>query len=531
MMSLTQDRLFQSPEQERALLAPVAQALTPEMLHQAFKETWAPEARQILVTGNAAIDGANGPEERIRSVYLASRETAVQKPDEKNVRQFPYLPDPETPGRVSREITDEDIGVARIDFENQVRLNMKKTDFKVNQVVAEISFGRGESAEPENQPALCELGEETLNESGFGGMKKEDLRLALAGKKVSVVFSVAEDRFRLTGSCATDEVRLMFQLFYAFFHDWTCREDAYLVSLDRFRQQYNELTHTIDGAMTLEGDRFLAGGDSRFGLPPDFSAFENIRPDDIRSWIENALRQSLPEISVAGDFDPAEVADAAALYFGTLRLPVSGSPEDDSRRRPSVPAGESKVLTVPTEIPKAYVEVAWPTADFWDIQRTRRFMVLSHIFSDRMRRIIREEAGLSYSQYAYHDPSLAYPDYGVFHAAAEIKPEEAEAVIARIRAIAADIMEHGVTDEELDRAREPILTGIKELVKTNDYWLRSVLSGCRDHPERLEWSRNFMNDYQAVTTAEMTRLVRQYLDASRCVSIIVKPEGAAQINP
>ncbi|MEW6079281.1 MAG: insulinase family protein [Thermodesulfobacteriota bacterium] len=530
VMSLAQERVFQSPEQERDLLAPVAQALTPEMLHEALVKTWEPDARQILVTGNAVIGGDAGPEENIRSVYEASLKTSVQKPEEKAVQAFPYLPDPQTKGRVSREVTDADIGVTRVDFENQVRLNMKKTDFKVNQVVAEIRFGRGESAEPENLPALCELGEGTVNESGFGGMKKEEMRLALAGKKAGIAFSVEEDRFLVTGSCASDEVRLLFQLFYAFFNDWTCREEAYLLTLDRFRQEHDELRQTIAGAMPLEGDRFLAGGDSRFGLPPDFTAFEKVSLNDIRSWMAEALKQSLPEISVAGDFDPSQVEEAAALYFGGRTQPVHANPGPDSRKNPAVPAGEAKTLTVPTKIPQAYVEVAWPTDDFWDIGRTRRFMVLSHVFSDRMRRIIREEDGQSYSQYAYHDPSQAYPGYGVFHAAAEIKPGAEEAVIDRIRAIAADLADHGVTPEELERAREPILTGIRELVKTNDYWLRSVLSGCRSHPERLDWSRNFINDYQSVTTDEMTGLVRRYLADSRCVRIIVRPEEA-QINP
>jgi len=526
MMHLAADRVFQSPEQNRALLAPVAEALTPEALHQAFQETWAPASRLVLVTGNAVIGGQKGPEETIRSVWEKSRETAVEPTEEKDIRPFPYLPEPETNGRVVRKVEDADIGVIRLDFENQVRLNMKPTDFKANQVVAEIRFGRGESAEPADRPALCELGEAVLNESGFGAMKKEELRLALAGKKASAVFSVAEDRFSVSGGCASDEVRLLFQLFYTFYHDWTCREDAYRLCLERFRQEYDALGHTIAGAMTLAGDRFLAGGDSRFGWPADFQAFESIEPEDIRRWIDDALKQSPPEISVVGDFDPREAAAAAAAYFGTIPPAVDRSGDPSPRPYPAVPAGESVLLRVPTEIPQAYVEVAWPTDDFWDVRRTRRLLLLSRVFSDRMRRMIREEAGQSYSQYAYHEASLAYPGYGLFHAAAEVDPKEAATVIAAIKTMAADMVKDGVTEEEVARAREPILTGIGEMVKTNDYWLRSVLSGCREHPERLEWSRHLADDYRSMTADSLTRLARQYLDNNRSVTITIRPEEA-----
>ena len=530
MADMVLERVFQSPEQDRALLAPVARSLTPDVLHRAFKATWAPESRLILVTGNARMADNGDAEEAIRSVWKQSQDKTVLKPEEKTIQQFPYLPDPPKKGRVARETTDKDIGVTRIDFENTVRLNLKKTDFKTNQVVAELRFGNGESTEPATEPALCELGEETLNESGFGGMKKEALRLALAGKKAGLSFAVDQDRFRLTGSCASDEIPLLFQLFYAFYHDWTCREDAYRLSLELFRQGYEEKKHTIDGAMVLEGERFLAGGDSRFGWPSDFNAFEKVTPELIRNWIKDALGQSWPEISVVGDFDSREVIDAAALYFGTLDIPVDPNRKNASRPEPFVPVGDLKVLSVPTEIDKAYVDVAWPTADFWDIGRTRRLMLLSRVFSDRMRLVIREEAGRTYSQYAYNEASMAYPGYGLFHAAAEIKPQDADTVISAIKAIAADIMKNGVTEEELARAREPILTGIGELVKTNDYWLRSVLSGCRAHPERLEWSRNLLSDYQAMTAGELTQLARQYLDVSRCAVVIVKPDSATGNN-
>ncbi len=531
MMNLALDQVFQSPQQERALLAPVARSLTPELLLKVFEKTWAPEARLVLVTGNVRIEGPGQPEDTIRSVWQKSRKAIVRKPDEKETRQFPYLPDPQKKGRVVREIEDPDIGVTRIDFENDVRLNFKKTDFKANQVVAELRFGYGESTEPADQPALCELGAQTLNESGFGQMKKEDLRLALAGKKAGVSFSVDQDRFLLTGSCASDEVRLLFQLFYTFYNDWTCREDAYRLSLERFRQDYEEKTHTISGAMLLEGDRFLAGGDSRFGWPADYGAFEKVSLDEIRDWIKTALRQSKPEISIVGDFDPRQVKDAAALYFGGMDMAVNQGRSETSRPAPFVPAGETKELTVPTEIAKAYVEVAWPTDDFWDIRRTRRLMMLSRIFSDRMRVIIREDAGQSYSQYAYHDASLAYPGYGVFHAAAQIKPGEDRSVIAAIRSIAEDVRQNGLTKDEMARAREPVLTGIQELVKTNNYWLGSVLSGCRAHPERLDWCRNFLSDYQAITTDEMIQLAQKYLDVSQSATIIVKPRAANGNNP
>ncbi len=524
---LARDRVFQSPAQDRQLLAPVVEAVTPEQLHQALRTSWPEENRLILVTGKVAITEKTGrPEERILSVYKRSQEEAVSPPEEAEALQFPYLPAP-PPGEIVNRDYLKEIGVGRVTFASQVRLNYKKTDFKANQVIARVVFGAGESAEPSDQPALCELGTAVVNQSGFGKMKKEDVNRALAGKKAGIRFSVSPENFILKGQCASDELELLFQLFYTFFMDFGCRQEAYQQSLERFEQHYEELQHTISGAMTLEGYRFLAGGDTRIGMPAGYDRFSAVSLADIRDWVYQAVSQSVPEISVVGDFDEKSLIQAAAAYFGQKLFPPVPAPPSPERAGPDFPEGESCRLVVPTEIKKGLVDVCWPTDDFWDIHQTRRFSVLSDVITERMRQGIREEAGHSYSQYAYNDPSRAYPEYGVFHAVARIAPEAAEEVTSRIRAIIADIAENGVTAAELRRAKDPILTHIRQRVETNGYWLNSVLSGSTAHPEMLDWCRTFLSDYQAITVEEMNRLARRYFHNAESARVVIVPAEAA----
>ncbi|MFO8048820.1 MAG: insulinase family protein [Desulfosudaceae bacterium] len=536
MHHLFNDRVFLSPEQRQRLLAPVVNDATADKLHQALLETWRPSARLVMVTGNAGLEPEDGsPEDLIRSVFETSRAQVVTPPPEKDIPRFPYLPEPSQSGLIVSRATEDDIGVIRIDFANEVRLNLKKTDFKANQVRVKLGFGPGESGEPADNPALCELGASVINESGFGHMKKERLRQALAGKKASLSLSVAENRFYLDGQGASDEVALLFQLLQAFYDDFGCRQEARERVLAKYARKYDEFNHTIAGAMILSGARFFAGGDSRFGLPPELAAFEKISRDDIRGWMNRSLSQGPPEISVVGDFDPEEVINAAATYFGGRTRwhesqPLSSGYSDD-RDPPSFPGGESLELEVPTRIDKALVNVAWPTDDYWDIRRNRRLNVLADIFNDRMRQSIREEAGQSYSQYAYNKASQAYDGYGSFHAVAQVAPDETEAVVAGIKAIAEDIITEGVTREELDRARDPILTSIKDMVETNGYWLSSVLSDSCRHPEKYDWSRNLMTDYVSITTEEINRLARQYLDNPDSAVLTIRPGGDDVAEP
>ena len=46
-----------------------------------------------------------------------------------------------------------------------------------------------------------------------------------------------------------------------------------------------------------------------------------------------------------------------------------------------------------TRLPKGLTVVAYPTADLWDIKRTRRLAVLAEVISERLRVGIREKLG------------------------------------------------------------------------------------------------------------------------------------------
>ncbi|GAJ19997.1 unnamed protein product, partial [marine sediment metagenome] len=75
-----------------------------------------------------------------------------------------------------------------------------------------------------------------------GTLEKDEIERAMAGKNTDVFFGVAEDHFYFKGETVTREVPLLFQLLYAHLVDPGFREDAYMLSLERFRQKYLELS-------------------------------------------------------------------------------------------------------------------------------------------------------------------------------------------------------------------------------------------------------------------------------------------------
>ena len=521
--SLNADRVFMSPEQKKELLASIVNSVTLKNVHDAFKEIWPSDDRLVLVTGNAKLTDINmDPETQILDTYFNSRSVTVSRPIKKSSVIFPYLPEPEKEGRIIRTNKIPDLGIVQVDFKNNVRLNLKKTDFKANQVIVNLAFGRGKSCEPLNMPGLALLTANVMNKSGLGVLKREEIERALSGKNTSVTFRVGEDRFLLKGETVTREVPLLFELLYAHFVDPGFRKEAYERSLKLYRQKYMALSSSIDGAMELSGVRFLAGGDNRFGLT-DFKNFNKLTIDDVRSWITQSMGNDDVEVSIVGDFDMESTIKLASKYFGSLSLkPIINQPKE--KRLPVFPVGQSKAISASTKIQKGLIVVAYPTEDLWDISRTRRLSVLSAIISDRLREQIREKLGAAYTTFAFNRPSRVYPGYGVLQAWAYVDPQEADGLIKNIKKISSDLVKDGLTRDELHRAIAPSLTSIKDMLRKNTYWLDTVLTGSEKYPQQIDWSRTINKDYASITQEEVSNLAEKYLDNHRTATIIVRPD-------
>ncbi|MBU4035406.1 MAG: insulinase family protein, partial [Proteobacteria bacterium] len=514
------NRVFQSPMQEEQFYIPVLNSISVKDLNESFKNTWKPDHRLVIVTGNAKIVGNDEPKDQIAKVYKKSSFEKILKNIESKPVFFPYLSRPKTKGKIKQRKNITDLGMLQIDFENKVRLNLKKTDFDANEIIANISFGLGSSQEPEGLEGISFLSQEVVNESGLGKLDKDELERALAGKSTAVSFAVEDGRFLLKGKTVSDEVDLLFQLFYARLMDPGFRKESYLLSIDRLNQKYKELSGSIDGAMPLSGERFLAGGDTRFGYPiPE--KLKKLSLDDVISFVGPNLKNEPIEISIVGDFNEDRIIELACLYFGSLPERTSGIKPKRSDHI-NFPSEETVNINVETEIKKAAVVVAYPTEDIWNIERTRRLNVLAEIFSEKIREEVRESMGASYSYSAYNFPSRIYPGYGILYSKADVNPKEIAAVENKIKNIASDIATNGVNKEDLKRSLDPILTRIKDILRNNHYWL-TVLTESQKYPQQIDWSRNLKKDYETITEDELSALAKKYLVNARAASIVVKP--------
>jgi len=523
LRTINQKGLFLSPIQKKDLLEPYIKSISLKDTHEALKETWSKNHRLILVTGNADIQTIE-PETTLLDIYQKSLADRVYKHEEFASKTFPYLELPSSKSGI-RTRTDnvKNLGITTLDFHNNIRINLKKTNYKQNEFLFKVCFGEGKKSEPLSSPGLALVSESVIRNSGFGNLDTDQLEETLAGKNVGIGFSVNDSYFSLSGSADPKEAELIFQLIYHSFKDPGYRPETLSLAKTRYKQQYESLIRKPEGIMQIKGNLFLAGNDTRFGLPyPD--TVNQYTLNDIRNWLAPSFQNSSIEVSIAGDFDLENMINLASKYLGAFekRKPFPNELTDSGKI--IFPKGEKLELTLETKIDTGVVHVAFLTDDFWDIMQTRRLAILSKVFSERLRVVIREELGETYSPYVYNDPSMRFDNYGIMHAVVNVKPERYKFVYNKIKEIIDSLSVDGISKKETMLALKPVLSHLKILRKTNNYWLNSVMANSSVHPQKFDWANNMTKSYKSITNDDLILLAKKYLSIDNSALVIIKSE-------
>ncbi|HEY5078255.1 MAG TPA: insulinase family protein, partial [Opitutaceae bacterium] len=517
--SLVNQEVFTSPADDLKLFSPALDRITTGECLSMLRKDWSSPGRYVYVTGNAKIAG--DADAAVAAAFDRSLAVSVKPSAEQEKVAWSYA-DFGAPGAVASRTHIDDLDITEVVFANGVRLNIKKTDFEANTIHVASRLGSGQLTEPAStEPGLSVFTSLTYTAGGLGRHSADDLKRVLAGRSAAVQFASTLDSFTLGGETDKEDLALEFQLLAATIEDPGYRPEAQRDARKRIEAAYIKFSHTEGGPMALEVNRILAGGDPRFGLPAkDLMMARDLEEE--KAWLAPTLASAALEVTVVGDADPETVIADAAKTIGTLPKRDPRPALDDLRKVSFPKEPFNKDYAIDSEIPKSLVAVYWPTSDGMDVHRARRLGMLAEILSDRLRVKIREQMGSTYSPQVASSASDFLPGYGYLTAIVIAEPAKGKQVQEAVLAVASDLNANGATQDELDRAKNPLVTQIKDTYRTNSYWL-TVVGRAQERPEVLDWARSRRADFESITKADIDALAKAYLSAANASRVIVHP--------
>jgi hypothetical protein len=94
-----------------------------------------------------------------------------------------------------------------------------------------------------------------------------------------------------------------------------------------------------------------------------------------------------------------------------------------------------------------------------------------------------------------------------------------------------DLVEVGITEDELTRATEPFYVRLEEGLRSNDYWLFTVLDGSQDQPYTLNWSRHRKAFYDSLTVQNINDIASALLQDNLAIAVEIIPMAVVQDDP
>jgi len=503
------------------LAGPAVDSLTPETCAEAFRSLWTSPNRRLAVIGHyetpltdKELSGAY--EESAYASFFTGKDT-------RTIDAFDYT-DFGPPGAVAARTHDDRADIHSLAFANGVRLNLKQTDYEKNHVYLRLRLGRGEAAEPPDQPGLAVIASGSYVAGGLGRYDNLELGRRLAADTLSFNFNVEEDGFYFTGYASPDKLEKLLQLVAAFITDPAFRAEGWQSTISRLQSYYPTVNREPVQFLRAVCPTIMAGGDTRYGLPLP-TMIQKRQPKEVEAWLRPVLASGSIELGLAGDLDVEKSIAAVARTLGALpaRKP---DPKPDLARKPSLPAKPIQQVwqLEGSEPGKAAVRVYWPGVDGDDYHTSRKLQVLAEILNDRLRVKIREELGATYGPLQEVWGSDIWPGFGYLYVEIETAPKMAERVASLTRRIAADIVAKGITADEFQRVLEPRLANLKQELRNNGYWNYHVLSRMQEVPSRVEWPLTRSSDYQSMKREEIEEVARRYLGGSRVYTFIAKPK-------
>ncbi len=518
LSSINDDYVFNHPSENKRVGLIGLETVTPESCHTALREAWTNTDRNLILTTKK-----DAPEikAQLAELYQQSQSVAVAAPEATTDAAFAYT-DFGPAGEVIERAEIEDLEFTQLTLSNNIRVNLKSTDFQKNSILMSLRTGHGTLSQPADSTGLNLIASAVINGGGLVAHSNDEQRRILAGRNVGYSFSVGEDAFVFSGSTTPEDLELQLQLLCAGITDPGYRDEA----LRQFRKQLpsikSQLQYTLAGP-GAEMQQWANGDDPRFAKidPKQLATYTN---DDVRNWLDDELATSYLELSIVGDFDLETAIPLILQTFGALPERAASKPDLEAARilnLPELPA--RKTYTYTSKIDKAVSLLSWQANPIReDVRESRRMNLVASILSDRLRKTLREELGSTYSPNAGFNASRVFNTANL-STSSVCTSEETEILQSRMLEIAQDFAANGASADELDRALQPILSELPVHWRQNGHWLGSVLSTSQEKPYKLEWARERDADYAAITLEEVNALAKATLTEA-VAKVTLRPE-------
>jgi zinc protease len=481
---------------------------------------WVPDRNRVVMISAPQKDGFAVPGEQQLAATIASAGRDVTAYVD-TVDAAPLLEAEPKPGAISRTTTMETFGITEWQLSNGVKVMLKPTDYRADEVVFYATSPGGTSLASDADYIPASSASLVVGAGGLGRFSAVDLRKKMTGKTASASASIGAYNEGLNGASSKKDLETLFQLIYMRFTQPRVDPTAFAVLQGGMRSQMQNqrLNPAAVYAETLQDA--LRQGHLRAHTPV---------PEELEKWnLDKSVAFYKDRFADASDFsfvftgsfDLETIKPLVERYLGSL--PTTGRKETWKDVGVRYPTGVVEKRVDKGVEPQSRASLVFTGEFEWSPQQRIVMRSLGDVLDARLREKLREDLGGTYGvsvSPAY--ANIPVQEYAVnisFSCAPERTDELIKATLAEIDIVKAD----GPTAQQVADVREKLLRDYETNSKSNTYWAQqlSLKYQSGEDPSSLFAQPEL---YRALTPDVIKAAAKRYLNPANLIKVTLFPE-------
>lgn len=491
----------------------------------ALAEKWnAPDNRVVLVNSPEKKGVEVPTEEQLQMVLNQVSTEAVEPYVDEVVTEKLIDPLPK-PLPVKEEKYIKEVDVTEWKLYNGVRVILKPTDFKNDQVLMRAFSPGGYSLAADSILIAAETAEDLVRESGLGQFSNIQLQKLLADKVAGVAPSIGELYETLNGQTTPKDVETLFQLVYLYFKAPRADSTSYLSLREKLEGIYQNRNANPEAAFRDTLTVTLNQHNPRY-KPWTVDTFKNM---DMRKSYD-FYRSRFADASdftfiFVGNFDMQRMRELAETYLASL--PSLNRQENWRDVTYEYPNGVIERTVYRGREPKSLNAISFTGSFEWSVENKYKADAMLDVLRIKLRERIRENLGGTYGVRIrgsfVHYPRERYKISLSFGSDPERVDELNTAIFAQIDSL----RKFGTTTDYLNKVKEMHRREYETNLKENGYWLKALRlrylygldpRGIIKGNEKIE----------ALTLEDIRTAAQKYLSPDNYVRVVLYPENQTE---
>ena len=435
------------------------------------------------------------------------------------------------PGKIIRQSQLPKIGLTTIEFANGIKILLKPTDFKNDEVLLSGYRDGGTSNYSELDSLNATFAGSLSGITGLGAFTPTDLRKILAGKIASSSVSLSETKDMASGQSNANDIETMLQLLYLQFTQ--VRQDAELFDTfaGKAKPLLSQAGNDPNQAFSDFYIRQLFQNHPRAGTLPSkvqIDAMSFIRTQQInRERFGNANGFTF---ILVGSFDVDKIKPLLATYLGSLPVNTNKTSAyvDNGMRALK---GSKRVEFAKGSEAKNLVYLSYNGEMKYDIDETFKLYFLKAILQIKLTEALREELSGVYSvSVSWQYNKTPYPNY-YLKLSIPSAPENSAALVTVSKSEIELLRKNGPSAADFAKVKENYLNNLAIQLRENSYWLEQ-LGLFKQDGINLESIPDYDRDLLSRLTPEDIQIAAQrYLNPNNVFEAVLTPETLTKESP